>query len=79
VGNMPAMGPRSFFGLLEASGTPAGRFPLESLLGVAGLIELCGGLLITVAGGGLGRIPGDGEMATAYFLQHAPCASGHSK
>ena len=44
-----------------------------SLLGAAGLIELGAGLLITVGWwAGSAAFLASGEMATAYFLQHAP-------
>ena len=47
--------------------------PLLSLMGLAGLIELVGGGLVTV---GLftriGAFVLSGEMAFAYFLEHAP-------
>jgi putative oxidoreductase len=71
---MPAMGPRSSLGCSEASGDPpGGTVPLGSLLGVAGLIELGGGLLITVGWwAGSAAFLASGEMATAYFLRHAP-------
>jgi putative oxidoreductase len=48
-------------------------FPLFSLMGVAGTLELSGGLLILL---GLFTRPVafilSGEMATAYFMAHAP-------
>lgn len=54
-------------------GEPGNTAPLFSLLGLAGLIELTGGLLIM-----LGFMTGwvafitSGEMAVAYFRAHAP-------
>ena len=67
-------GAQKLFGLFGGvGGPPGGTVPLGSLLGVAGLIELCGGLLITVGWwAGSAAFLASGEMATAYFLQHAP-------
>jgi putative oxidoreductase len=55
-------------------GTPGGKPPVElvSLMGVAGIIEFAGGLLI--AFGFLTRIAAflsSGTMAVAYFMAHA--------
>src|SRR5215510_6687252 len=61
-------GAQKLFGLL--GGTPVA---LVSLRGLAGLIEVVGGLLIAV--GFLTRyaaLIASGEMAMAYFLAHAP-------
>jgi putative oxidoreductase len=67
-------GAQKLFGLFGGvGGPPGGTVPLGSLLGVAGLIELGGGLLITVGWwAGSAAFLASGEMATAYFLQHAP-------
>jgi putative oxidoreductase len=60
---------------LFAFPTDAGRAPVDlaSLMGVAGVIEFVGGALLLV---GLLTRPVafllSGEMATAYFMQHAP-------
>jgi len=54
-------------------GVQGGTVPLLSLMGLAGLIELGAGLLI--AGGVLTRpaaFIASGEMASAYWLAHAP-------
>lgn len=56
-------------------GTPGDKPPVElaSLMGVAGIIEFAGGLLI--AFGFLTRIAAflsSGTMAVAYFMAHAP-------
>jgi putative oxidoreductase len=52
---------------------PGGTFPVETLMGAAGLIESVGGALLLV---GLLTRPiaflMSGEMAFAYFMQHAP-------
>jgi putative oxidoreductase len=54
-------------------GQPGATAPLSSLLGVAGVLEFFGGLLIVL---GLFTRPIAfllaGEMAVAYFKQHAP-------
>jgi putative oxidoreductase len=61
-------GLQKVFGLLGGQ-----RVPLPSQLGVAGMIELVGGLMIA-----LGIFPrwaalvACGEMAYAYFTRHAP-------
>jgi len=47
--------------------------PLASLMGLAGVIELVGGLLIAVGlFAGLAAFIASGEMAVAYFMVHAP-------
>lgn len=47
--------------------------PIASLMGLAGVIELGGGLLIAVGLlGGLAAFIASGEMAVAYFKAHAP-------
>ncbi|HEX8282639.1 MAG TPA: DoxX family protein [Pyrinomonadaceae bacterium] len=52
---------------------PGGTVPLLSLFGLAGALELVGGLLILL---GLFTRPVafilSGELATAYFMAHAP-------
>jgi putative oxidoreductase len=55
------------------SGLPGGPVPVASLMGVAGLIETFGGLLLLL--GFLTRPIAfimSGEMAVAYFMAHAP-------
>ncbi|HEY0971025.1 MAG TPA: DoxX family protein [Gemmatimonadales bacterium] len=54
-------------------GTPGATAPLVSLMGLAGVIELVGGLMI--AFGLLTRLVAfvaSGEMAFAYFMAHFP-------
>ncbi|PJJ54948.1 DoxX family protein [Hymenobacter chitinivorans] len=55
-------------------GFPGGpQVPLASMMGVAGIIELVGGLLIAV--GLFARVAAflaSGEMAAAYFMAHFP-------
>jgi putative oxidoreductase len=64
-----AHGTQKLFGF-PASGP---RFELLSMLGAAGILETCGGLLMLL---GLFTRPVafilSGQMAVAYFTQHAP-------
>lgn len=64
-------GARKLFGLLTAD--PGATVPLFSLMGLAGVLEFFGGLLILI---GLFSRPLafilSGEMAVAYFMAHAP-------
>jgi putative oxidoreductase len=56
-------------------GFPGGEEPvtLFSLMGLAGLIELGGGLLIAVGFfAGYAAFIASGQMAVAYFMAHAP-------
>lgn len=48
-------------------------FPLDSLLGVAGIIEMVLGLIITIGlFTGYAAFIASGEMAVAYFIGHFP-------
>jgi putative oxidoreductase len=72
VGLMFAMhGSQKLFGVPEGH-----RMPLASLLGVAGVIEFTCGTLIAI---GLftscAAFVASGEMAVAYFKQHAPAGA----
>jgi putative oxidoreductase len=62
-------GAQKMFGVLGAHGA----VPLMSQFGLAGIIEFVGGILIAI---GLFTSPvaliASGEMAVAYFQQHAP-------
>ncbi len=64
-------GTAKLFGLPAAPGM--GGVPLVSLLGLAGVLEVVGGVLLLV---GLFTRPAafvlSGEMAVAYFIAHAP-------
>jgi putative oxidoreductase len=66
-------GAQKLFGLLGGFGPAGGTAPLFSLMGLAGLIEFFGGLLIM-----LGWLTGtvafiaSGQMASAYFMAHHP-------
>src|SRR5262245_4269802 len=67
-------GAQKLFGVFGGvSGHPEVAIPLFSLMGLAGCIELVGGLL--VAFGILtsfAALVASGEMAFAYFMQHFP-------
>jgi putative oxidoreductase len=67
-------GAQKLFGVLGGFGGKAGATaPLFSLMGLAGVIEFCGGLLI--AFGALTSyvaLLASGEMTYAYFTQHFP-------
>ena len=64
-------GTQKLFGFPSATPLPPSR--MLSLLGAAGILEVCGGVLIAL---GLFTRPVafilSGEMAVAYFRQHAP-------
>jgi putative oxidoreductase len=67
-------GAQKLFGMFGGFGPPPGATaPLFSLMGLAGIIEFVGGLLIAV---GIFTSPvafiASGEMAFAYFLAHFP-------
>ena len=65
-------GAQKLFGVLGGFGPSGGTAPLFSLMGLAGVIEVFGGLCIM-----LGWLTGSvafiasGEMAVAYFTMHA--------
>jgi putative oxidoreductase len=64
-------GTQKLFGFPSATPLPPSR--MLSLLGAAGILEVCGGVLMAL---GLFTRPVafilSGEMAVAYFRQHAP-------
>jgi putative oxidoreductase len=66
-------GAQKLFGVLGGVGPSGGTAPLFSLMGLAGVIELFGGLCIM-----LGWLSGtiafiaSGQMAAAYFMGHYP-------
>jgi putative oxidoreductase len=66
-------GTQKMFGFPAVAGTPPQPFVLASLNGVAGVLEVCGGIALVL---GLLTRPIafllSGEMAVAYFLRHAP-------
>ena len=66
-------GAQKLFGLLGGFGESGGTAALFSLMGLAGVIEFFGGLLVA---GGLfaswAAFLASGEMAVAYFMAHAP-------
>ncbi len=66
-------GAQKVFGVLGGAGGSGNPAPLLSLHGVAGVIELVGGILIAI--GLLTRYAAfisSGQMAVAYFMVHAP-------
>ncbi len=66
-------GAQKLFGVLGGLGAPGATAPLDSLMGVAGVLETFGGLLIVL---GLFTRPVAlllaGEMLVAFFKAHAP-------
>jgi putative oxidoreductase len=61
-------GAQKLFGVLGGQ-----QFPPLSLMGLAGVIEFCGGLMIAGGfGAGLVAFIASGEMAAAYFMGHFP-------
>jgi putative oxidoreductase len=67
-------GAQKLFGVLGGfGGHPGGTAPLGSLMGLAGVIEFFGGLLILVGlATRVAAFIASGEMAVAYFMAHAP-------
>ena len=66
-------GAQKVLGLFGGAGGSGAAAPLISLMGVAGIVELVGGLLIAV---GLltswAAFISSGQMAVAYFMAHQP-------
>jgi putative oxidoreductase len=61
-------GAQKLFGIFDGTARP-----LVSLIGLAGIIELVGGILVMVGLlAGLVAFVASGQMAFAYFLAHAP-------
>jgi len=67
-------GAQKLFGLFGGVGkAPGATVPLFSLMGLAGLIEFFGGVLITVGWlSGYAAFIASGEMAAGYFISHFP-------
>jgi putative oxidoreductase len=67
-------GAQKLFGVLGGVGSqPGASVPLFSLMGLAGIIEFFGGLLIAVGWlAGYAAFIASGEMAVAYFMNHFP-------
>ncbi|HEX9724238.1 MAG TPA: DoxX family protein [Vicinamibacteria bacterium] len=66
-------GAQKLFGLLGGFGESGGTAPLLSLMGLAGVIEFFGGLLIALGlFAGWAAFVASGQMAVAYFMAHAP-------
>jgi putative oxidoreductase len=66
-------GAQKLFGVLGGAGPHGGTVQLASLMGLAGVLEFFGALLVLL---GLFTRPAavllSGEMATAYFMSHFP-------
>jgi putative oxidoreductase len=66
-------GAQKLFGVFGGLGQPGVAAPLFSLMGLAGLIEFVGGLLILVGLlAGYVAFIASGQMAGAYFMGHFP-------
>jgi putative oxidoreductase len=67
-------GAQKLFGVFGGVGGPPGvAVPLSSLMGLAGCIELVGGLLIALGIlTNFAAFVASGEMVFAYFMQHFP-------
>jgi putative oxidoreductase len=66
-------GAQKLFGVLGGVGQPGEAAPLFSLMGLAGVIEFFGGLLIMVGWlTGYVAFIASGQMAAAYFMAHYP-------
>jgi putative oxidoreductase len=66
-------GAQKLFGVLGGMGQPGVAAPLFSLMGLAGVIELFGGLLIAIGlFTGYVAFIASGQMAVAYFMAHYP-------
>jgi putative oxidoreductase len=66
-------GAQKLFGVLGGVDRRGASAPLFSLFGLAGIIELVGGLLIVVGlMTGYAAFVASGELATAYFIAHVP-------
>jgi putative oxidoreductase len=66
-------GAQKLFGLFGGVGEQGGAVAWLSLMGLAGLIELVGGLLIALGlGASYVAFIASGEMASAYFMSHVP-------
>ena len=66
-------GAQKLFGVLGGLGGTGAAAPLFSLMGLAGIIEFFGGLLIMVGWlTGYVAFIASGQMAAAYFMAHYP-------
>ena len=66
-------GAQKLFGVLGGFGQPGATAPLFSLMGLAGIIEFSGGLLIMVGWlTGYAALIASGQMVGAYFMAHLP-------
>ena len=66
-------GAQKLFGVLGGVGPSGGTVPVLSLMGLAGVIELFGGLGIMLGWlTGVAAFIASGQMAAAYFMAHHP-------
>lgn len=66
-------GAQKFLGALGGFGPQGGRAPLFSLMGLAGIVEfLIAGLVLVGLFTRVAAFIVSGEMASAYFIAHAP-------
>ena len=66
-------GAQKLFGVLGGMGEPGVTAPLFSMMGLAGVIEVVGGLLVMVGFlTGYAAFIASGQMAGAYFMAHFP-------
>jgi len=66
-------GAQKVFGCFGGPGGDGQAVPLASMMGLAGLIELvCGVLVLVGLLASWAAFLASGEMATAYFMAHAP-------
>ena len=64
-------GAQKLFGVFDGTAQP-----LASLMGLAGIVEFAGGVLVMIGLlAGLAAFIASGQMAFAYFLAHAPRGS----
>lgn len=66
-------GAQKLFGVLHSPGEPQSPVQLLSLMGLAGVIEFLGGLLIAIGlASDYAAFVASGQMAVAYFMVHFP-------
>ena len=66
-------GAQKLFGLFGGMGESGATAPFLSLMGAAGTIEFFGGVLVAIGlFGSVAAFVSSGQMAVAYFMNHAP-------
>jgi putative oxidoreductase len=66
-------GAQKLFGMFGGVDRQGGTVPIASMSGVAGVVELVGGILVAIGFlAGFAAFIASGEMASAYFIAHAP-------